>query len=216
MPEVRSRCLALLSDPFLNLASPWPLLLLPSSRPFHWDLLLRILEHADNPALAALGAVSFDLLVANSPLLYTDVTVKSFESLESLFCEREEGELQRYFRRSLVFNPHHRLPSLLISSDSYSLWNQPFPIPLFDSKPSTSTSPPSPETQTPSLSLCPPPESTPFPSHSTSFTSLSPRTSSQTFQSSAPRSCSWSNPLEWSSGKLNKGGGARTALASML
>jgi len=44
-----------------------------------------IIEASDPAALAVLGAVSFDILVASSHLLYKEVRMQSLSSLEQLF-----------------------------------------------------------------------------------------------------------------------------------
>jgi len=48
-----------------------------------------IIEASDPAALAVLGAISLNVLVASSHLLYEEVKIQSLSSLEQLFCERQ-------------------------------------------------------------------------------------------------------------------------------
>ena len=49
-----------------------------------------VFEQSDTSTLAALGAVSMEVLEATSPLLYNKVEVRSTTQLRKLFCGREE------------------------------------------------------------------------------------------------------------------------------
>ena len=48
-----------------------------------------IIEASDPAALAVFGAVSFDVLVASSHLLYKVFKIQSLSSLGQLYCERQ-------------------------------------------------------------------------------------------------------------------------------
>ncbi|KAL7409988.1 Pex12 amino terminal region-domain-containing protein [Mrakia frigida] len=106
-------------------ASPILQELVPFTRRFPWELLLHTFELCDSSTLAIAGRVSLDWILGTSPMMYRDreVVVSSAETLERLFCERDEKttsprllaplSLSQIRRLTLDFSIIPHIPKLL-------------------------------------------------------------------------------------------------------